>query len=899
MEHDDATEALTLALNRVRDGQNDALQPGQRIGRYLIEAQIGQGGMGTVFLAEQIEPVHRPVAIKMSRRRRLTSAERIDFERERQALAQLQHPAIAQIFDMGALDDGTPFFVMEYVAGQTLLEFCRDADLSIRERVDLLRAICAGINHAHQRGLVHCDLKPSNILVSRVDGRPQPKIIDFGTARLLDQNSEGENLYGTLAYMAPEQAELDALADTRSDVFSLGALLHEVLTESALRQIETPEQLPPLSELRGLLIDATCRGPIEPIKPLARDRLQELGAIIDRATRNDPESRYGNASELADDLQRWLDRRPVRALPDSSVYRARRFLSRNALASSLAGLSLLGLVGGLVATSLSLSEAREQRRVAEARQADLERVVQFQQNLLSEIDMNDLAGRMTDRLAETAGQLARRDGGDESTAAQAQAASRTMIERLAPVDAARDLVVEGILGQADTLIARQYTDNPAIEAALRLSLAQTLLAWQAFEDADRQIEAVRAHYARIGDSNSRDALEAETEAIKLRWWLQRFPEAYELAQLTRPRAEAVLGPEDDLSLYLLRAETALSSYVEGAEVAVINGRKLVERLRQVRGSDHPDTLRAEGDLLFNQIHGSGRTRCDDSLVDAFHDHLERAAALSGSDRRTLAVSSMNLGTCRALNGQYAEAARWMGQGAALGREVLGERHGITMQALNDRAFYLLVMNRIEAAEDVVDSLYANQRAILGEESPYLFFPQSYRLYIAGTRGRVEEALEGMAALLEEARHHPETSLNFLLWLHRAMGWLQEDGVGDLEQAWQQARAGLDLCLDSPMGQNEPDQCLFNELELMRLTALRGAAPDPLRLNELLARARETNLHPAHDARSLAAWLVYRFGEPGEGRADLMETELAWLLEAETESISIIQQRIVEDLRAKG
>ena len=487
----DDTEALTIALNRAIEEQDELLRPGSRVGRYLIEARLGQGGMGAVYLAEQSQPVRRRVAIKISRKRRLTTEERFGFERERQALAQLQHPAIAQIFDADALEDGTPYFVMEYVKGQSLLSFCDQADLSIRQRVELLRAICAGIHHAHQRGLVHCDLKPSNILVSRVDDRPQPKIIDFGTARLLNQVTVGEVLYGTLAYMAPEQAEPGGLADTRVDVFGLGALLHELLTGRSLRAVETPDRAPPLSELRALLIESTRRDRFQVLKPLDRARARELEAIVQRATTDDPEARYGSASELADDLQRWLDRHPVRVLPDTLVYRTRRFLGRHALTSALTVLALLGLLGGLVATSLSLSEAREQRRLAEARQADLERVVQFQQNLLAEIDMNDLAEKMTDRLAEAAGQLVRRDGGDEAAAEQARTESGAMIERLAPVDAARDLVVEGILGQADTLIEEQYADNSSIEAALRLSLGQTLLAWQDFDAADTQIEAAR------------------------------------------------------------------------------------------------------------------------------------------------------------------------------------------------------------------------------------------------------------------------------------------------------------------------------------------------------------------------------------------------------------------------
>lgn len=891
---DEATEALTLALNQAKDGQDDALRPGRRIGRYLIEAQLGQGGMGTVFLAEQTEPVRRPVAIKISRRRRLTNEERLNFERERQALAQLQHPGIAQIFDMGALDDGTPFFVMEYVPGQTLLEFCRQADLSIRERVNLLRLVCAGVNHAHQRGLIHCDLKPSNILVSRVDGQPQPKIIDFGTARLLNQAGIGENLYGTLAYMAPEQAEQDAPTTTRVDVFSLGAMLFELLSDQALRQIETPDQVPPLSELRALLLQSTRRGPFEPVKAVTRSRLRELCAIIERATSADPESRYDSASGLADELQRWLDRQPVRALPQSRRYRLARFLSRNSLASTLAAATLLGLVGGLTGTTFGLFEAQEQRRLAESRQADLERVVSFQQDLLTELDMNELADRMRDRLAETAGQLVLRDGGDASAAADARSQAQSTIEGWAPVDAARDLVVEGILGQANELIAERYADNPEVAAALRVSLAQTLLAWQAFDAADSQIEKARTYYASVGDRSSRNALEADTEAVKLLWWRQHFPDAFELVRTIRPRAEASLGPNDDLSLYLLRAETSLSSFVEGAAVAVDSGRILVRRLTELRGASHPDTLRAEGDLLNNR--SKSRSICPDELIADFLDHLQRARGLKASDRQRIAVSSMNLGTCLAQNGQLARAVDWMENATEVGRATLGERHTITMMALNDRAFYLLLLGRLQEAEAVVESLYANQQAIYGNDTAYLIYPRSYLAYLNGAGGRAQEAIASLTGMLAEAAQDPELPPSFMVWIHRLISWTYEDALNDLERAHASATAGLDSCRKSPLYQREyPELCLLEELEVLRLTGLRDQSFDVSRLELLLSLAQE--LHPQHFTRSLAAWLAYRFSASRGSSVDLKDRELSWLLDKEPEMISIIQQRIVEDLRS--
>ncbi|MEE4331503.1 MAG: serine/threonine-protein kinase, partial [Wenzhouxiangella sp.] len=772
---DQDDQDLTLALNRALLTDDQPFEPGSLIGHFMIERRLGEGGMGTVWLAEQIEPVRRQVAIKLTRKRRMSGPELDLFMVERQALARFNHPAVGQIYEAGALDDGTPYFVMEYVEGSTIAKYCAQRNLTIVERIELMRRVCQGIAHAHQKGVLHCDLNPSNIVVTELDGVAQPKIIDFGLARALDRGQAEGYLIGTIAYLAPEQADRAASLDTRTDVHALGIILFELLAGRRLRSdLASDADLAP-DDLQAMLARApTIELPARPAEErLPRQRRMELEAIIRRATDPDPDGRYGGAEALADDLAAWLALEPVAAMPASTGYRWRCSLRRHRLAYAIAGLAALSIVAGLIGTSLGLREATEQQAIAEQRQQDLAEVVRFQQKMLAEIDMNDLAGRLTERLAINASRLAIREGQEESVAEQHAERMRSMIEAAAPVDAARDLIVDGVLGQSSEIIDRDYQRGDRIEAALRLSLGQTLLAWQAFDAAERQIERARAVYAQVGDRTSRDALAAETEAIKLGWWRQQFPAAYELARATRPRAEAALGVDDALSLYLLRAETSLSSRVEGPAVAVAMGRMLVERLSALNGSSHPDTLQARSDLLYNRIQGSDAPRCSEALIDDFRELLAEAETLTGSERRLLAVSSLNLGTCLSMNGQFDQAERWLARAAELARSVLGERHAITMVALNDWAYTLLVLNRLEESEDVVDSLYEQQRAIFGDTAHELFQPRSYRYYLAGAQGRADSAITDLNALIDEAGQRPETRSEFLTWLHLITSWTHE------------------------------------------------------------------------------------------------------------------------------
>jgi non-specific serine/threonine protein kinase/serine/threonine-protein kinase len=375
--------------------------PHGAIGPYKLLEILGEGGFGVVWLAEQQQPIRRRVALKLIKPGMDSAQIVARFEAERQALALMDHPGIAQVFEAGATESGRPYFAMEYVPGTPVTAFCDAERLRIRERLDLFAAICDAVQHAHQKGVIHRDLKPSNILVTRRDGVLSSKVIDFGVVKATTP-SAAETLLtrdgmivGTLGYMSPEQAgAVEGTVDTRSDIYSLGVLLYELLTgatpfdrerlsgsplSEALRVVR--EEDPPALTVRvagsaELLAAAAARRSTDP-RRLLRDLTGELQWITLRALEKEPDRRYSSAAELAADIRRHLADEPVLAAAPSTIYRLRKLARRHRVGVAAAGLVLAAVFAGGIAAGVGLRRAVRAEEVARREAESSKQVADF------------------------------------------------------------------------------------------------------------------------------------------------------------------------------------------------------------------------------------------------------------------------------------------------------------------------------------------------------------------------------------------------------------------------------------------------------------------------------------------------------------------------------------------
>ncbi len=830
--------------------------------RYKLRQEIGEGGMGTVFLAEQLRPVRRQVALKLIKRGMDSRSVLARFESERQALALMEHPNIARVLDAGTAADGRPFFVMELVKGIPITEYCDAHRLGLNARLALFRQVCSAVQHAHQKGIIHRDLKPSNVLVESHDDRPVPKVIDFGLAkatsglRLTEQSlfTAFGSVAGTPLYMAPEQARFNALdVDTRADIYALGVILYELLTGSTpiaretlkraaldemLRVIREEEPPTPSSRIStsGALPSVAAARHVEPAR-LSRLVRGDLDWIVMKALAKERERRYDSAIGLGNDVERFVNHEPVSAGPPTAAYRLRKFVRRNRAQVAAAALVLLALVLGVVGTTLGLLEARRQARRAEAQEA-------------------------VARAEAAAKEEARRAEADERRHAEARLGQVTkMNEILGSIF--RDLHPNTVaklgkplaaalgerLDRATAEIEGEATGDPLAVARMQMSLGEAQRGLGYSAKAAALFEKARAtRAARLGPDHP-DTLTSLRHLAGSYDKIGRRDEALRLREQALARAKAKLGPDHPNTIWSM-ADLAGSYADAGRRDEALRLNEEVLALRRAKlGPDHPATIASLHSLATNYADVGRR----DEALKLREEVLTLRRAKLGPDHPDTIWSMAALALSYADTGRLDEALKLREEALALRRAKLGPDHPDTIVSLDDLAASYADAGRLDEALKLREEVLAFRRAKLGPDHPATIGGMAALAHSYAEAGRRDEALKlrEEALALRRAKlgpDHPDTIWSMadlaasyadagrrdealklreqVLALRKAK--LGPDHPETLQAKWQLAQALQDV------GYYDRAEPLWDDLVLARRRA--GGDGDPATLAARLDRA---------------------------------------------------------------
>jgi eukaryotic-like serine/threonine-protein kinase len=743
------------------------------IDRYYLLEKIGEGGMGEVWRAEQKEPIRRRVALKLIKSGTNTREVMARFESERQALALMDHPAIAKIFDAGSTPQGAPYFVMEYIAGVPITAYCDNHKLSVRERLELFKHVCEGVQHAHQKAIIHRDLKPSNILVTEVDGRAVPKIIDFGVAKALSQKMTADTIFtragaliGTPEYMSPEQASSGGEdIDTRTDVYSLGIVFYELLAgvppiqlrrvafEEFLRRLREDEPAKPSTKIRtqdqATSTDVARKRQSEPLT-LYKQMRGELDSVALKALEKDRSRRYGSPSDFAADVARYLNNDAVLAVPPSAAYRARKFARRYRTGLVIAcAFALVLIAAAVISTRQSIRANREAIR-ASREAAIAEAVNNFLQN---------------DLLAQAS--AAKQSG--PSTKPDLHIEVRTVLDRAA----------ERIEGK--------FTNQPVLEASIRDSIGRTYIDLGLYPEARKQLErelelrrmaqgpedintlksmaylgylcVFEGKYAeaeilekqalevqsRVLGAEHRDTLES-MDHLAVTYALEQ---KYQLAEDIQTRAlgirKRLLGPEDPQTL---------SSMYELANVYLHEGKsaqaealdaQTVEIQKRVLGSEHPATLRSMTDLAADYASEGKYAQAEALNLQT----LEIRKRVLGPEHYDTLISMINLAFDYRGEDKNAQAEAFDIQALEIQKRVLGPNHPETLRTMNNLADDYINEGKYAQLEAILVQILEIQKRVLGPENSHTATTLYNLGCMAARRGDKEKAI----ALLSQAVDH--------------------------------------------------------------------------------------------------------------------------------------------------
>lgn|GEM_PF-160755 len=785
----------------------------EQIGRYRIVREIGRGGMGVVYEAEQADPKRR-VALKIIRESLASRELQQRFRRESHLLGQLQHPGIAHIYEAGTeqLAGGTtPYFAMEYIEGEPLDVHVRAQKPELQTILELFIRICDAVNHAHQKGIIHRDLKPGNVLVKRettslsegsqgtagtdtfIDAIGQPKILDFGVARISGSDFHATlqthvgQIVGTLAYMSPEQMDGDpADIDIRCDVYAIGVMLYQILAGRMPIDISGK----PLAEAARLIreSDPKLLGSVDP------SFRGDIETIVATAMEPDRSRRYASAAALAEDLRRYIAREPIAARPASAMYQLTKFASRNKAVVAGVVTSFVILLMGIIGTTIGLNSALKANAelkdvIAEKDQAnaDLERanldLETLTENLQAVVSFQK--SRITDINLKTMG-----TGLREWMIANVADEQRTALsEILKPVnftDASKAALRTNLFESTIAAIDREFTDDPVTRADLLLSTAISMYELGIYDLALTSAERAHTFRAEALGENHIDTAEALSHVGRLQNRLGN----YEASLETWQRVEAkILSNADDHHKNLMYARNGIAAALgklgrlqESAEIhqSVLENR--TERL----GADHELTHGSRYNLA-TALERIGRVK---EAIDLYQTALDGRRRILGNEHpETLSVMTSLAGALESL-GRVKEAEKLLRECVTTSRKTNGNKHPDTLSAINSLASVMERMGALEEAEALYLESMTGNREVLGDRHPTALYATSNYGYILSILGRTDEAEPYYREVLSGFREtrgpeHPST----LVAMNNLAALLL--GVGKVDESFQLYETALE------------------------------------------------------------------------------------------------------------
>jgi eukaryotic-like serine/threonine-protein kinase len=701
--------------------------------------------MGEVWLAEQTQPIRRQVALKVIKAGMDSAQVIARFEAERQALALMDHPAIATVFDGGTTPQGRPYFVMEYVKGEPVTAYCDRHRLSTAERLELFTQVCEGVQHAHQKGVIHRDLKPSNVLVSIRDDRPVPKIIDFGVAKATTQYLTERSLFtelgvliGTPEYMSPEQAEMGSLdIDTRTDVYALGVLLYELLTgalpferkdlwqsglagiQRIIREKEPPRPSTRITRIGPASTEAAKNRHTEP-RRLVNELRGDLDWITMRALAKDRTRRYQTANALAADVRRHLNNEPVSAGPPSAAYRANKFVQRHRFGVAAATVLVLLLVAFGVTMAVQAQRIARERDRAEAEANKAAAVSQFLQETLGAAD---------------------------------------------PWQSGRDQSVREVLTIAAAKVEASFKGEPLVGAAVRRAIGLTYSGLGRYGEAEPLLRsALQIRTAELGPDHP-EVAESLGDLSELQERLSRYDESVRLAR----QALAIQQRAKD------KAPAPTVRALRRLGVALFHAGEYAESERLLRDAlQLQQEVRAGGEIERANVLGDLSQTVGSGLQDAaaaekmLREALDLRRTKLGSDHPQTAMALNDLAVTRLQQEDYKEAEALYREALVADEKSLGKEHPETAAALENLGGVLFKTKRYDEALAVLDRVLAVRKKGLGEDSLQVVRTLHNIAVVQTNAGRLAQAEAAFAEVLPRMKallgaDHPEVAQVLASW----------------------------------------------------------------------------------------------------------------------------------------